>query len=169
MEMFTIGKIINTHGIKGELRVLPTTEDNNRFKKLDEIYIQTKELQKYTIESVRLHKNFVLLKLEGVDDINDAEQLKNYNIKIYRKDSLPLEQNEYYISDLYGLTVKTQEGRVLGILDDILFSSANDVYVVKSEDTPKQLLIPAIKQCIIEVNIEQKYMIVNLLEGLEEI
>ncbi len=167
--MFTIGKIINTHGIKGELRVLPTTEDNNRFKKLDEIYIQTKELQKYTIESVRLHKNFVLLKLEGVDDINDAEQLKNYNIKIYRKDSLPLEQNEYYISDLYGLTVKTQEGRVLGILDDILFSSANDVYVVKSEDTPKQLLIPAIKQCIIEVNIEQKYMIVNLLEGLEEI
>ncbi len=167
-EMFTVGKIVNTHGIRGELRVLPTTDDNNRFKKLKTVYIELykqTELKQYEIESSRLHKNFVLIKLVGIDDINEAEFLKNATLKIDRKDSLPLEEDEYYISDLYGIDVKTEDGRHLGILQDILFSAANDVYVVKND--MRELLIPAIKQCILKVDIPNKCMTVNLLEGLE--
>ncbi|OOO00524.1 MAG: 16S rRNA processing protein RimM [Epulopiscium sp. Nele67-Bin004] len=168
-EMFTVGKIVNTHGIKGELRVLPTTDDNNRFKKLKTVYVELykqTELKQYEIEASRLHKNFVLIKLVGIDDINDAEFLKNATLKIDRKDSLPLEEDEYYISDLYGIDVKTEDGRHLGIIQDILFSAANDVYVVKNDE--RELLIPAIKQCILKVDIPNKCMTVNLLEGLED-
>ncbi len=167
IEMFTIGKIVNTHGIKGELKVLPTTDDINRFKQLEIVYVQHKELKEYEIETVRQHKNFVLIKLKGVNTINEGELLKNATIKINRKDSLPLEEDEYYISDLYGIEVITEEGRKLGILEDILFSAANDVYVVKTDDNKKDILIPAIKQCIVKVDITNQQMIVRLLEGLE--
>ncbi|ONI44600.1 16S rRNA processing protein RimM [Candidatus Epulonipiscioides gigas] len=170
MDTFTVGKIVNTHGLKGELRILPSTDDNNRFKKLDSIFIENKKgLNQYDIEEVRFHKNFVLLKLKDINTIEEGEIFKNCLIKIDKKNALPLDKNEYYISDLYDLKVQTEDGRMLGIIDDILFSSANDVYVIKRADNPKPLLIPAIKNCILNVDIENKIMTVKLLEGLEEI
>ena len=108
-EMFTVGKIVNTHGVKGEIKVIPTTDDPKRFKKLKNIFVERKKLETYDIESVRYHKNFVLLKLKGIEDINTAELLKGSVIKIDRKDSLPYKKDEYSISDLFGLHVYTEE------------------------------------------------------------
>lgn len=167
--MFTIGKIVNTHGIKGELKIMPTTDEPKRFSQLKHILVdRSKLLTPYDIESVRYHKNFVLLKLKGIDDINLAEQLKGSTIKIDRKDSLPLGRDEYYISDLYGLEVYTEEERYLGKLIDIITTGSNDVYVVKNPENPKELLLPAIKQVIKKVDLENQKMMVHLLEGLEE-
>ena len=165
-EMFTIGKIVNTHGVKGEMRVQPSTDDIKRFEKLKEVYVDQKGLKTYEIAGVRYHKDFVLIKFKGIDTMNDAELLKNSLIKIDRKDSLPLQEDEYYICDLYDMEVFTEEGRRLGILTDILVTGSNDVYVIT--DNQKELLIPAIKQCIKKVDVEGKQMIVHLLEGLEE-
>ena len=168
-KMFTIGKIVNTHGIKGEVRVVPTTDDPKRFEKLKEVYIEQKNTKLYRIESVRYHKNFVLIKFEGVDTINDAELFKNSTLKINRKDSLPLAKDEYYIGDLYDLEVETEEGRYLGELVDIIYTGSNDVYVIKNKETQKELLLPAIKQVIKRVDLEQKKIVVQLLEGLEDL
>ena len=164
LEYFVIGKIVNTQGIKGEIRVIPTTDDINRFKKLKEIYIFKKgNLDLYEIEGVRFHKQFVLLKLKGIDSINEAELLKNTEIKIPKELAIPCEKDEYYISDLYGMKVLAGEEEI-GIIEDIIFTGANDVYVVKSKDS--EILIPAIKQCILDVNVKEKIMKVHLLEGL---
>ncbi len=168
-KMFTVGKIVNTHGIKGEVKVIPITDDPKRFERLKEIYIERKEMQRYKIEGIRYHKKFVLIKFEGIDTLNDAELFKNATLKINQEDSLPLGNDEYYIGDLYDLNVKTQDGRILGKLIDIIYTGSNDVYVIKNEETGKELLIPAIKQVIKQVDLENKTMSVELLEGLEEL
>lgn len=165
-QMFTIGKIVNTHGVKGEVRVIPSTDDIKRFEKLKEVVVQGKTETIREIEAVRYHKNFVLLKFKGIDNMNDGELLKNSVLKINRKDALPLEEDEYYQCDLYGLKVITDEGRDLGKLVDILITGSNDVYVVRNDE--KEILIPAIKQCILNVNIAEGKMLVHLLEGLED-
>lgn len=164
-EYFVIGKIVNTQGIKGEVRVLPTTDDIDKFKKLKEILVFRKNESKlYEIENVRNHKQFILLKLKGIDTMNDAELLKNTEIKITRDLAVPCEEDEYYINDLYDMQVFTEDGENLGKIVDIIVTGANDVYVVKSDES--EILIPAIKQCILNVDISKKEMKVHLLEGL---
>ncbi len=165
-QMFTIGKIVNTHGVKGEVRVLPSTDDVKRFGKLKEVKVENRTMTTYEIETVRYHKNFVLLKFKGIDTMNEAELLKNSLLKIDRKDALPLKKDEYYQCDLYGLRVVTDTGKDLGKLTDILMTGSNDVYVVRNEE--KEILIPAIKQCILKVDLEAGEMLVHLLEGLED-
>lgn len=165
-QMLTIGKIVNTHGVKGEVRVLPSTDDIKRFEKLKEILVQSRTESIKEIETVRYHKNFVLLKFKGIDNMDDAELLKNSILKINRKDALPLQKDEYYQCDLYGLKVVTEEGRDLGKLVDILVTGSNDVYVVRNLE--KEILIPAIKQCILKVDLEKGEILVHLLEGLED-
>lgn len=166
-QMFVVGKIVNTHGLKGEVKVYPTTDDEKKFEKLKEVYVSQKQLKKFTIESVRYHKKMVLIKFKEINSIEEAELLKNAVLKIERKDALQLQENEYYISDLYGMKISTQEGRELGTLIDILYTGSNDVYVVENEETKKQILLPAIHQVIKQVDIEKNVMIVSLLEGLE--
>ncbi|WP_317367040.1 ribosome maturation factor RimM [uncultured Tyzzerella sp.] len=164
-DYFVIGKIVNTQGIKGEVRVLPTTDDINRFKKLKEVYISKRSgMDLYEIESTRFHKQFVLLKFKGIDTMNDAELIKNTEIKISKDLAIPCEEDEYYIGDLYGMEVFTDEGENIGTIEDIIFTGANDVYLVKKDDS--QILIPAIKQCILNVDVKEKTMKVHLLEGL---
>lgn len=165
-QMFTIGKIVNTHGVKGEVRVFPSTDDVKRFGKLKEVKVENRTMTTYEIETVRYHKNFVLLKFKGIDTMNAAELLKNSLLRIDRKDALPLKKDEYYQCDLYGLRVVTDTGRDLGKLTDILMTGSNDVYVVRNEE--KEILIPAIKQCILKVDLEAGEMLVHLLEGLED-
>ncbi|WP_144428562.1 ribosome maturation factor RimM [Defluviitalea phaphyphila] len=163
-----IGKIVNTQGIRGEVRVIPMTDDPKRFELLNYIYIENRNiLNEYEIERVRYHKNFVLLKLKGISSMNDAETLKNSIIKIPRELALPLEKDEYYIGDLYDLDVYTNENEYLGKIVDIIFTGSNDVYVVKKEGA-KEILIPAIKQCILDVDIDNKKMTVFLIEGLRD-
>lgn len=167
-DYFVIGDIVNTQGIKGEVRVIPCTDDESRFELLDSIFVEQKgKMKEFNIENVRYHKQFVLLKLEGIDDMTAAEKLKGSVVKIPPEDALPLEEGEYYIRDLYDMEVFTDEGEKLGILSDILFTGANDVYVVKAEKG-KDILIPAIKECILDVDVENKKMTVKLLKGLRD-
>ena len=148
-----IGQIVNTNGLKGFLKVKPFTDDITRFEIFETIYIQIKnELVEYKIEDVKYVKNMVLLKLEGIDDINQAEKFRNFYLKINRKDAAPLEENSYYIVDLIGCTVKTEDGEVLGQVDDVFPTGSNDVYVVKNE-LGKQVLLPAIADVIKNVDI----------------
>lgn len=168
---FEIGKIAGTHGIKGTLRVFPTTDEPSRFELLKQITIEhngKKEI--YNISKVSYHKQFVLITVKEIDDINVAELLKGGIITISEKEALPLNENEYYMRDLYGLEVYTDENEHLGEIADIYFTGANDVYSVKNINKPeqKELLIPAIKQCILNVDIPNKKMIVKLLEGLRD-
>lgn len=163
---FVVGNIVNTQGIKGELRVMPTVDDITRFKELSHIFVERKgNIKEYEIENVRFHKQFVLLKLKGVDDMTSAEALKGTVVKITEDMAVPCEEDEYYIRDLYDMEVVTVEGERLGVISDVIFTGANDVYAV-TPDEGKDILIPAIKECIVKVDVENNVMTVKLLEGL---
>ncbi|MGL4344132.1 MAG: ribosome maturation factor RimM [Cellulosilyticaceae bacterium] len=166
-QLLSIGKIVNTHGVRGEMRVKPITDKIETFDQIKTVYVVGRETKTYEIASVRGHKGFILMKLKGIETMTDAELLKNSEIKIERKDAIPLESDEYYISDLYDMNVVTEEGRALGIIKDILFTGSNDVYVIKRPQEEKDLLIPAIKQCIKKIDLANNTMTVHLLEGLE--
>lgn len=165
-QLMEIGQIVNTYGIKGFLKVVPYTDDIKRFEKLKSIYIQTKKsLETVIIEEVKYVKNLVLLKIKGIDNINDAEIYKNCYIKIDRSDAVELPEDSYFIIDLIGIKVYTDEGEALGDIIDVFPTGANDVYVVKNE-LGKQVLLPAIGDVIKNVDIKNKKMIVHLIEGL---
>ena len=161
-----IGQIVNTFGIKGEIKVVPFTDDINRFDDLEKVYVKTrKEAKLYKVENERYHKNMVLLKLEGINNPEDAEMLKNAFLEVDREDAVPLEEGQYFIVDLIGLDVYTDEGKLLGKVDDIYNTGANDIYVVKDE-LGKQILLPGIKDVIKEVDLDNEKIIVHLIPGL---
>ena len=157
-----IGQIVNTFGINGYLKVKPFTDDISRFDNLKSVYIKDKQ---YEIEGVKYHKNMVLLKIRGIDKIEEAEILRTYYLEIDRKDGI-IEDGAYYIVDLIGLDVFEDTGKLLGKIEDIYNTGSNDIYVVK-DDLGRQLLLPAIKEVIKEINIEENKIIVHLLKGLE--
>lgn len=166
-DYFEIGKIVNTQGIKGEVRVIPFTFNIKRFELLREIDVRLKkETKLLEIEKVWYHKQFVILKLKGIDDMTAGGLLKDGVITIPREAALPLSEDEYYMSDLYGMSVVTDGGEVLGELEDIIETGANDVYIVRNNASGEEILIPAIKQCVIRVDMGAKVMTVKLLEGL---
>ena len=165
-DMLQVGFITQTHGIRGEVKVYPTTDDVNRFNELKKAYIDSKEgLVPVKISGVRYFKNLVILKFKGINNINDVEKYKKCPLLIDREDAVPLEEGEYFITDILGLKVVTDDDKELGTVKDVLQTGANDVYVIQTEDN-KEILIPAIKQCILGVDLENKEMKVHLLEGL---
>lgn len=160
-----VGQIVNTFGIKGELKVNPFTDDIRRFDDLEKIYVKTKKESKlYKVENVRYHKNMVLLKLENINNPEDAEKFKNAFLEIDREDAIPLEEGTYFIVDLIGLEVYTDEGKLLGKVEDIYNTGSKDIYVVKDE-LGKQILLPGIDEVIKEVKLEDR-IIVHLIPGL---
>lgn len=168
-DLLQVGVITTTHGVRGEVKVFPTTDDAERFKKLKNIILDTgKEQLELEITQVKFFKNLVILKFKGIDNINDVELYKGKGLYISRENAVKLKKNEYFIADLMGLSVTTDEGEALGNITDVLQTGANDVYVIENEDG-SELLIPAIKDCILDVNIEQGSMQVHLLDGLREI
>jgi len=165
-EYLELGQIVNSYGIKGFLKVVPYTDDNTRFNDLETIYIEkSNKLQEYVIEEVKYSKNLVLLKLKGIDTIEQAEKFRNCYLKINRKDAIELEEDTYFLVDLIGIEVFTESGENLGNIIDVFPTGSNDVYVVKNEEG-KQVLLPAIKDVIKSVDIKNKKMVVNLIEGL---
>lgn len=165
-EMLEIGQIVNTFGIKGFVKVVPFTDDIKRFDELENVYVKTKsEIKEYKIDEIKYHKNMVLIKFKGIDKVEDAMPLKDAYLKIDRKDAIPLEKDSYFIVDLIGLDVYTDENTHLGKLEDIFNTGSNDIYVVKDE-LGKQILLPAIADVIKEINIENKKIIVHLINGL---
>lgn len=167
MEQFLrVGVISSTHGVRGEVKVFPTTDDPARFRLLKTVILDMgKEQQELEIEGVKFFKNQVILKFKGYDNINDIEKYKGMDLLISREDALPLEENENFIIDLIDMTVITDDGRTLGTLVDVIQTGANDVYVVQTSDK-KEILLPAIRDCILDVNVEEKRMLVHVLEGL---
>ncbi len=161
-----IGQIVNTFGIKGEVKVVPFTDDISRFDELKKVYIKNKNQEKqYKIENVKYHKNMVLIKFSGIDKIEDAEMLKNKYLEIDREDAIPLEEGTYFIADLIGLEVYTEDGNLLGKVEDIYNTGSKDIYVVKDE-LGKQVLLPGIDEVIKNVDLENSKIIVHLIPGL---
>ncbi len=165
-EYFEVGQIVNTNGLKGFVKINPFTDNIKEFETFDSIYVQEKDnLVEYKIEAVRYVKQMVLIKLKGIDNIDMAEALRNLYVKV-KRDSLPkLQKNSYYIADLLECDVYTVDGDVLGKMDDVFKTGSNDVYVVKSTEG-KQILLPAIKDVIQNIDINNKKIIVKLMEGL---
>lgn len=165
-EYFEIGQIVNTFGIKGQVKVTPFTDDIHRFDELKKVILEkNKKVQEREIEEVTYHKNMVIIKFKGIEDINMAENLRNSYLKIKREDAKELPEDTYYIADLLGLAVYTEDGEYLGKVDDIYSTKANDVYVVKDEEG-KQILLPGTKEVIQKVDLEKETITVHLLEGL---
>ncbi len=165
-EYFEVGQIVNTNGLKGLLKINPFTDDITRFERLKTIFIEhKKELLEFEIESVRYQKKQVLLKLKGIDTIEEAEKYREDYLKINRNKEEKLPEDTYYIVDLIGLDIYTEDGELLGKLDDVFSTGSNDVYVVKNGEG-KQILLPAISDVIKNIDLEQKKIVVNLIEGL---
>lgn len=165
-DLLQVGVISSTHGLRGEVKVFPTTDDAQRFKILKEVILDTgKEKLNLKIEQVKFFKQFVILKFEGFDDINEIEKYKGKSLLVTRENAVKLGENEYFIADMIGMSVFTDDDKQLGILSDVLETGANDVYVVETPDK-KELLLPAIKQCILKIDIENGRMDVHLMEGL---
>lgn len=166
---FRIGVISSTHGLKGEVKVFPTTDDVNRFKKLKKCILKSKrETIEVDVVSAKFFKNMVILKFKQFDDINQVEQYRQAELYVTRDNAIELEENEYYIADLIGLKVISDEGVTIGTLTDVLTSAANDVYEITAEDG-HEYLFPAIKQCILKVDIEAGIMTVHVMKGLMEL
>ena len=167
--MLRVGVITSAHGIKGEVKVFPTTDDAKRFKELKKVILDTgKEYIPMEIEHVKFFKNMVILKFRGYDNINEIEKYKSRDLLITRDQAVDLEPDEYFITDLIGLAVVSDQGAELGILKDVLETGANDVYVVAMKDG-KELMLPAIGDCILNVDLEQRRMEVHVLEGLMDL
>lgn len=165
-DLLQVGIITSTHGVRGEVKVYPTTDDPRRFRRLKEVVLDTgKEKMNLEIGGVKFFKQFVILKFKGLDNINDIEKYRQKSLYVTRKNAVRLQRDEYFIADLIGLKVQDEDGKELGTVKDVIETGANDVYEVEMADG-KSLLLPAIKQCILNVDVENGTMQVHVLEGL---
>lgn len=165
-DLLQVGIITSTHGVRGEVKVYPTTDDPRRFRRLKEVVLDTgREKLNLEIEGVKFFKQFVILKFKGLDNINDIEKYRQKSLYVTRKNAVRLQRDEYFIADLIGLKVQDEDGTELGTVKDVIETGANDVYEVEMADG-RSLLLPAIKQCILNVDVENGMMKVHVLEGL---
>ena len=165
-QLLQVGVISSTYGVRGEVKVFPTTDDVKRFKKLKKVILDTgKEQLPLEIEGVKFFKQFVILKFRGIDNINDIEKYKGKSLLVDREHAVKLKKDEYFIADMIGMDVFTEDGELFGALKDVMETGANDVYIIEMSDG-KEVLVPAIKQCILDVDIENRKMVIHLLEGL---
>lgn len=161
-----VGVITTTHGIRGEVKVFPTTDDIERFKELTSCVIDARRsLIPVKVKSVKYFKQFVILGFEGYDNINDVLEFVKKDLLVSREDAIALKPGEHFICDLVGNTVIADTGEELGVLKDVITSSANNVYVVKRPEG-KDLLIPAIPECVLGHDMDAKVTKVHLLDGL---
>lgn len=169
---FRIGIISSTHGLAGEVKLYPTTDSLERFKKLKDVLLETGDgFSPFTVKSARFSKGMVILKFGEISHINEAERLKGASVWVTREKAAPLSEGSYYIADIIGSEVVTDTGRRLGRLTDVIPTGANDVFVVKSEDDheKKEWLLPNIRECVLSVLPEEQKIIVHLMDGLEEL
>ena len=166
VEEFQIGVITQTHGIKGEVKVFPTTDDVKRFKRLEKVTIDSgKKRFEAEIESVKFFKQFVILKFKGFDTIEDIQPYKQAKLLVDREHAVRLRKDEYFVADLIGTKVVSDEGTELGVMTDVIETGANDVYVVKNSEG-EEILFPAIKDCVTEVDLENGVITLHVMDGL---
>ena len=156
----------STHGVRGEVKVFPTTDDPARFKGLKEVMLDAgKETIPLEIENVKFFKQFVILKFKGIDNINDIERYRKCPLMVTRENAVALGEGEYFVADMIGMEIVTEDGERFGTLKDVLRTGANDVYVIESAKHG-EVLIPAIKECVLNVDIEERRMRIHLMDGL---
>lgn len=161
-----VGIITATHGLKGEVKVYPTTDDPGRFRRLKKVILDDGKVSvDLEIESVKYFKQFVILKFKGLDDIEQVEKYRKASLYVTRDNAVRLKKDEFFIADLIDMKVVNEDGSPLGTLRDVITTGANDVYEV-ALDEGGTVLIPAIKECILDVDVENAVMRVHLLEGL---
>ena len=165
-DLLQVGVITSTHGVRGEVKVFPTTDDPARFKKLKQVILDDGKQQiDLEIASVKFFKNMVILKFKGIDNINDVEKYRRATLLVTRENAVPLAENEYFIADLIGLSAVSDEGEELGTITDVLQTGANDVYVVTTPQK-EEILVPAIRECILAIDLDARRMQIHLLPGL---
>ena len=168
-ESFQVGVIASTHGLSGEVNVFPTTQDPERFKKLKKVTLHTQKGEEILLDvvSARFFNKFVIVKFKQFNDINEVERFRGCELTIDRKDAIKLNKGEYYCADLIGLTIVDEEGNELGTLTEILQTGANDVYEMTRKDNAEdKVYIPAIKDCIKEINVEAGKITIHVMPGL---
>lgn len=165
-EYFQVGVISSTHGVRGEVKVFPTTDDPHRYSKLKEVNLGEGPLAKTLhIEGVKYFKNMVIVKFKEYDSLNDVEKIKGQKLFVTRDTAVKLSKDEYYVADLIGMSCIDEQKSIEGVLEDVMTTGANDVYVIKLNDN-RELLLPAIKECILKVDFENNVININILEGL---
>lgn len=165
-KLLKVGVISSTHGLKGEVKVFPTTDDVKRFRQLKEVLLDAgDEMPVLHIEQVKFFKQFVILKFKGIDDIEDVQKYKGKDLLVTRENAVKLKKDEYFIADLIGVGVISDDNSLRGILKDVIQTGANDVYVIDLEDG-RQLLLPAIKECVLMVDLDENIMKIHVLDGL---
>ena len=165
-ELLQVGVITSTHGVRGEVKVFPTTDDPERFKTLKHVLLDTgREKKPLEIQGVKFFKQFVILKFKGIDNINDIERYKRCPLLVTRENAVPLEEDEYFVADMIGMKVITEDGIEFGTLSDVMETGANDVYVIDSKEHG-EVLMPAIKECVLNVDMESGIITVHLMNGL---
>ncbi|SEU30972.1 16S rRNA processing protein RimM [Lacrimispora sphenoides] len=164
--LLRVGVISSTHGVRGEVKVYPTTDDVNRFKSLKNVILDTgREHMDLEIQGVKFFKNMVILKFKGYDSIDDIEKYKGKDLLITRDQAVELGPDENFIFDLIGLRVVTEDGQEFGTLTDVIKTGANDVYEVKTAEG-KEVLLPAIKECVLNVDLTEGTVTVHIMDGL---
>ena len=167
-DLLQVGIITGTHGLKGEVKVFPTTDDKERFLDLEDVLLDTgSELLELKVEYCKINKKFVFVKFEGLDDINEVEKYKRCPLLVTRENAVELEEDEYFVADLLGLTIVDDSGVTVGKLENVISTGANDVYEVLTEDGGR-ILLPAIKECILDVDMNEGIILVHLLKGLAD-
>ena len=165
-DLLKVGVITTTHGVRGEVKVFPTTDDAERFLDIEYVLLDTgKELRRLNIQNVKFFKNLAILKFEGVDNINDIEMYKGRDLWIPREEAQELGEDEYYVADLIGMDVLLENVEKFGVLRDVMETGANDVYIVDRVDG-EEILLPAIHDCVLDVDVEKNTMTVHLMKGL---
>ena len=165
-DFFQVGIVTSPHGVRGEMKVFPTTDDARRFKRLKEVIADTgKERITLEIEGVKSFKNLVIIKFRGIDSCDEAEKYRKTSLLVSRENAVRLSRDEYFIADLIGLTVQNEEGSEIGVLKDVMETGANDVYVIELHDG-RELLLPAIRQCVLQVDVKAGFIRIHILEGL---
>lgn len=168
-DFFRVGVIANTHGIRGEVKVFPTTDDVGRFKQLKKVILDTgKEKKDLEIQSVKFFKNMAILKFKGIDNINDIEKYKGKDLLVTREDAVELEEDEFYLADVLDAKVVTDEGEDFGVIKDVMETGANDVFVIETKEG-KEVLFPVTKECILDIDTDEMLVTVHVLPGLLDI
>ncbi len=166
-DLFRVGVIANTHGIKGEVKVFPTTDDPQRYRSLKEVLLDAgREMLSLEIQGVRFFKNLVIVKFKGIDNINDIEKYKGKDLYVTRENAVPLAEDEYYIADIIGAEVLTEDGAFFGTLKEVMETGANLVYVVEHQG--REVLLPVIDDCVREISPEEHRVVVHIMKGLLE-
>lgn len=165
-DLLRVGVITTTHGVRGEVKVFPTTDDPTRFEDLHKVILRLGRIEReLEITGVKYFKNQVIVKFKGLDNINDVETFRQGELYIRREDAIPCDEDENYIADLLDMEVVTEDGKVLGTLVEVYETGANDVYIVKSA-TGREYLIPAVRDCVLDVDLDENRMTIHVIPGL---